>query len=259
MRWGRRRSPAGLAGQRILITGAASGLGRALSERAFARGAMPLLVDVNKAVEELAEQLSTRSLVCDLSQPEAAQQVVEWSPEIDVLVNNAGIATKAEFHSMDTDRILRLVDLNVRAPALLARRYAARFVARGSGAIVNVASSTAYFPTPTLAPYGASKSFLVSLTEALLLEYARTPIRVLGVCPSGFQSNFQRASGVKNERPERLLDPVWLADGILDLIEANASGVFDFGWSTYLFRTLRRSLPRSVFNHLVGRLLVKYR
>jgi short-subunit dehydrogenase len=217
-------------------------------------------VDVNPRIAEVAAETGARYLVADLSDRHQLDEVAAWARDIDVVINNAGVAAKAPFHEMDPLRAEAIVATNVRAPVVLTRTYLARFRQRGSGTIVNVSSSTTYFPTPGMAPYGASKAFLTSFTEALVAETRDVPgIRVLGVCPSGMATDFQRASGVRNERPDRLLDPARVASWIFDDIARGRRGIRDYGAATHVFRVLRGVLPRGMFLPLIDRLMRKYR
>ena len=82
----------------VLITGAASGLGRSLALEGHRRGHRLWLVDVSEAVGDVATQTGGVSLVADLSDPSVYEPIAAWAPDVDVVINNAGIAVKAPFH-----------------------------------------------------------------------------------------------------------------------------------------------------------------
>ena len=105
---------------------------------------------------------------------------------------------------------------------------------RGGGALVNIASSVSYIATPWLAPYGASKAFLLSFTEALLGERPSSGVQILAVCPAGMNTGFRAASGLRDT--PNPLSPDAVARRTLDLIEAGRSGVFNLGLGTLVFR-----------------------
>ena len=128
------------------------------------------------------------------------------------------------------------------------------------GAILNVSSSASYFPTPGLAPYGATKAFLTAFTEALIVECEQAEgVRIIGFCPGGMATNFQRAAGVKNEDSKVLMDPAKVAKRVVDLALTGRSGVYDHGSSTYVIRLLRRILPSRLYRTMMGRMLLRQR
>jgi len=102
--------------------------------------------------------------------------------EVDLLVNNAGLGQGGRFHEQPRQRLLDMVDLNVRALTDLLRRFLPPMVARGRGAVVNVASMSSFQPVPYLAAYAATKAYVLSLTESLSVELAGTgvAVRLLG-------------------------------------------------------------------------------
>jgi uncharacterized protein len=245
---------------RILITGAAAGLGRALAREAHTRGHDLALVDISPAVEAVARDTNATALVADLASADAATRVTSWAPEVDVLINNAGVALKGPFHELSADALRRLIDVNVVAPLLLSRAYLPRFLARGSGTIVNVSSSATYFPTPGLGPYGASKSFLTAFSETLESEAgAVRGVRILCICPAGMATDFQTAHGVKNADSGVLMDPADVARWCLDDVERGRTGVRHYGMTAHGMRILRRLLPRRLFVGLTGTLVARHR
>jgi short-subunit dehydrogenase len=178
----------------LLITGAASGLGAALAREGAARGHRLSLVDISPAVDDVARETGGRATIVDLADRAAAKTIYAWAPDADVLVNNAGIAASSPFSDMSPDVAVRTLMVNACAPMLLTREYLPGFRARGAGTIVNVSSSAAYFPTPGLAPYGATKAFLTAFSEALIVECAAWPgVHVIGFCPSGRLASGTRA------------------------------------------------------------------
>lgn len=219
----------------MLITGAASGLGRSLAEQASARGHKLLLVDVSPDLAAVAQKLGAKQLVLDLAAPDAPERVAAFGEEADVLINNAGIGgRKSPFRALTEAEADRVVSVNVRCPMLLARIFLERFERRGRGALVNVASSVSYIATPKLALYGASKAFLLSFTEALLGERPGSGVQILAVCPAGMNTRFRAAAGLRDT--PNPLSPDAVARRTLDLIEAGRSGVFNLGLGTLVFR-----------------------
>lgn len=244
----------------ILITGAASGLGARIAKKAAERGYAVHLVDVAPAVLEVARSLKGEGLIADLETPEACEAILSWAPDIDILVNNAGVGWKTPFKDMDIDQLEKTLNINVGGPVRLCRAYLERFSARGFGTVVNVSSSVIYFPSPGMALYGASKAFLSSFSESLIAESMDQPsICIIGVRPSGMNTGFQTKAGVRNERPDRLLDPDDVAIWIMKLIKRQRSGMFDYGLSTHLFNAMRRVLPGALYLRIVEKAFTSYR
>jgi len=210
------------AGKTALITGASSGIGSAFARALAAQGTHLILVARSEAkLRDLATGLAaqhairTEALPCDLSRPEAGQQVFTATQQrglpVDLLINNAGFATYGAFDRLDAEREQQEILLNVAAVVDLTHRFLPAMVARGSGAIVNVASTSAFQPTPYMAVYGASKAFVLSFSEALWAEYRSKGIRVLALCPGPTSTDFFTVVGTEDasfgakETPEKVV------------------------------------------------------
>jgi short-subunit dehydrogenase len=115
--------------------------------------------------------------------------------EVDLLVNNAGAGHTGCFHEQPAERLAAMVDLNVRSVVALTRRFLPPLVARGRGAVVNVASMSAFQPVPYLATYAATKAFVLSFTEALAVELSGTGVVVQALCPGNIPTGFQEIAG----------------------------------------------------------------
>lgn len=170
-----------VAGKVAIVTGAASGIGRATAELLHARGAKVVAEDIDPAVEELARD-GLVPLVADISADGSAEKAVALAVErfgrLDILVNNAGrIVFKpvAETSREDWERIMAT---NVTGAFLHSREAVKAMLPNRSGAIVNIASYASYFAFPTIAAYAASKGALAQLTRTLALEAAGQGIRV---------------------------------------------------------------------------------
>lgn len=177
-----------------LITGASAGIGRAFAE-VFAENDYDLVVVARRSekLEELKAELESEFgvyvtvLAKDLSNPSASQEIYEdlqkQGLEIDVLVNNAGLATVDAVHKADCADIMNLVNVNVVALTNLTKLFLDPMVERGNGRIINVASIVSFFPTPNFAAYGASKAYVLSFSEALSQELRGTGVTVTAICP----------------------------------------------------------------------------
>jgi short-subunit dehydrogenase len=190
-------------GKTALVTGASSGIGRELAT-VFAEHGYNLVVvarDVAR-LESLAEALydahgtTVTVLPKDLAKPNAARQVFaavrNAGLHIDVLVNNAGFGAFKPFADTPLARVGGMVAVNVTALTELSHLFAAPMIERGEGRILNVASVASFSPTPGAAVYGATKAFVLSLSEALSEELRPHGITVTALCPGLTETEFSR-------------------------------------------------------------------
>ena len=193
-----------------VVTGASSGIGRSYAERLASNG-MDLVVVARRAdrLDMLTRELegrgvSVRAIVADLAR---AEDVAHLGTElaalpVELLVNNAGLAHYMPFAQLPVERARELVDVNALAPVLLTRAVIPGMVARGRGAIVNVASLLAFSGAaraphlPKRAVYAATKAFLVTFTEIVAAELADTGVRLQVVCPGIVRSEFHSRQGI---------------------------------------------------------------
>ncbi len=186
----------------ILVTGAASGLGRATAIALAKAGAKLALVDVRtKALNDTQTLLhgskgalhDTQVLlhVADLTQPEACRDVVEETAahfgQLDGLCNIAGLIHLDHSHEMPLDRWQQTIALNLTAPFLLSQA-AIPHLLKSDGAIVNCASAAAFMGEAYAAAYCATKAGLVNMTKAMAMEYMHQKIRINAVAPGGMMT-----------------------------------------------------------------------
>ena len=195
-----------MAGSRALVTGASSGIGEAFARALAARGRRLVLVArrgdrLAQLARELGGDAAVLAVTLDLARPgaedELAARVSAAGIDVDLLVNNAGVGHTGNFQEEPPDRLLGMVDLNVRSVVALTRRFLPAMVERRGGAIVNVVSMSAFQPVPFLATYAATKAFVLSLTEALAIELAGTGVKVQALCPGNIPTEFQQVAGTE--------------------------------------------------------------
>ena len=151
-------------------------------------------------LEALAAELgNARAVAIDLGQPGAAANLVAdcdaAGERIDLLVNNAGFGLRGPFVKLDAARQRGMIDLNIGALTDLCRILAPRMAERQSGAILNVASTAAFQPGPKMAVYFATKSYVLSFTEALHEEMKPFGVKVSALCPGPTRTEFGEVAG----------------------------------------------------------------
>ena len=187
---------------RALVTGASSGLGLELAKLLDAQGHEVVLVArTAAALEELASSLRHPTIIAaDLATEQGRRTVTDAVDSVDILVNNAGFGECGRFAEIDEARSVSMVELNCEAVVSLTRSYLPSMVARGSGKVMNVASTAAFQPGPTMAVYYASKAFVLSFTEAVAEETRGSGVTLTAFCPGAFASGFQDAAHAGNTR-----------------------------------------------------------
>jgi hypothetical protein len=182
-----------------LVTGASSGIGAAYARALHARGERVVLVARRaERLETLAREFGgarpALPLPCDVTAPDAGERIAAFLRDqglhIDLLVNNAGSGDTGAFHDQDEARLRAMVDLNVTALVVLTRRVLPGMLDRGRGRIVNVVSTGAFQPVPFLGLYSATKSCVLSFTEALATELRGRGITVQALCPGLTDTEF---------------------------------------------------------------------
>ncbi len=202
---------------RVLITGASAGIGRELAFQ-FAKNGHDLILvaRTESALEDLrieledVHKISALVMPQDLSAANGPQkllaQVKKQKEEIGILVNNAGVLEAGPFAELDTKKAQRMVQLNVLALTTLTNLVVPQMVARGSGRILNVASTASFQPIPMLGLYAATKAFVLSLTEAISQELVGTGVTITALCPgitkTDMVANVQEDSSMMAQMPE---------------------------------------------------------
>lgn len=194
-----------------VVTGASEGIGReftcqlaaqGMTVVAIARSETSLRATCTEAASRNPSAPAVLPLVLDLTHPDAVDRVDEFLTlnglHADLLVNNAGIGLAGPLLAQSEQALAGLVSLNITALTLLTRRFLPGMVARGRGGIVNIASLGGYVPGPFQAAYYASKSYVISLTEALAEEVAGQGVRILVVAPGPVETGFHARMGANN-------------------------------------------------------------
>ena len=181
-----------------LITGASNGIGLEIA-RVLGPDHDLVLVARNAArLAALAEELGgARVIAADLAEPSGVAKIVAEVPAVDVLVNNAGVGDFGAFAEADPDKTLAMIQLNITSLTALTRAYLPGMLERGSGRIMNVASTASFQPGPLMAVYYATKAYVLSFTEAIAEETRGSGVTVTALCPGPTASGFQAAADME--------------------------------------------------------------
>ncbi len=244
------RAPRSLAGLVVAITGGARGIGRATAAALIVQGARVAIGDIDASlVGRTARELGgeTIGLALDVTDSHSfetfLQEVETRLGPLDVLVNNAGIMPVGPF-TQETELIARgLLDINVQGVIIGSKLALERFVPRGRGHLVQIASAAGKFGFPGGATYCATKHAVVGLSETIRQEYRRTGIDVSVVMP--VLANTELGTGFPETRGFGVVEPGDIADAI---VQALQSGRFDVYVPRRLGGMVRLSalVPRAV-------------
>jgi short-subunit dehydrogenase len=194
-----------------LVTGASSGIGLEIARQLAGRSHHLVLVarsadKLGKLAEDLAGRYGINAYVvtADLTDPLSPPRIGNWLRErgltIDVLVNNAGFGVAGRFHTSPINRQLDILQVNAHALTHLTGVLLPDMIARRFGRILNVASTAGFQPLPRLAVYAATKSYVMSYSDALSAELAGTGVTVTCLCPGPTETAFASVAGMSGMR-----------------------------------------------------------
>jgi uncharacterized protein len=218
------------SGKMALVTGASSGIGKAIAADLAQRGANLVLVARSKdLLDTLAAELRAKHRVrvevvaSDLGAEGAASRLFEQTRAlglaVDLLVNNAGFGKWGNFLDDDLATCAQMMTLNMRAVVELCHLFLPSMTARGDCAILNVGSIGSFVPVPWSAVYCATKAFVLSFSEALNYEYKDRGVQVTVLCPGATATNFAAVANA-SARPDTKESetPEWVAGIGLDAL-----------------------------------------
>jgi NAD(P)-dependent dehydrogenase (short-subunit alcohol dehydrogenase family) len=241
-----------LAGARVVVTGAGSGIGEATALRFAGEGSEVTAVDIDgESAAATAERCGggAQSRVCDVADAQAVTALASELGPVDVLVNNAGVGVAGPFLETEIDDWDWLCAINLDGVAYGCHAFGAGMVERGHGHIVNVASSAAYFPNRYMAAYCASKAGVVALSQCLRADWAGSGVGVSAICPGVINTpipTHTRMFGAVADRREQLTrafrfghSPDLVAKAIVRSVQRNQAIVPVGFESTLMFRVFR--------------------
>ena len=191
----------------VLISGATSGIGLELAKIFASKSHDLILVARNEAMlKKLSEQIKQENsvevsyLVMDLSKTNSAQEIFDSTEnkgiKVDILVNNAGAGLNGKFTDNNFQEELDIIQLNIVSLAALCHLFGAAMAKRGSGRILNVASTAAFQPGPLMSNYYASKAYVLMLSEGLRHELKASGVKITTLCPGPTKTAFFDRAGM---------------------------------------------------------------
>lgn len=212
-----------------LITGASSGIGAVYADRLARRGYDLILVARNKErLEAVATSIRSTTgrtvqlIQADLADPAESAQVeaVLAKGGIDLLVNNAGFGAVAPLLQSDIKDMVSMIDINVTALTRLTYAAVPAFVKQGGGTLINIASIVAVGPEILNGVYGATKAYVLALTQSLQHELASQGIRIQAVLPGATATDFWDVAGLPHEHL-----PTEIVMSTADMVDAALAGL----------------------------------
>lgn len=194
-----------------LITGASGGIGLELAKLFAADGHRLVLVARSEGkLQELSAQLrqqyniQAHVLAKDLTDYHTARDIFDWCGQqgiaVDYLVNNAGFGDFGFFAQSDWAKQEQMINLNITTLTYLTHLFLPGMVQRKSGKVLNVASTAAFQPGPTMSVYYATKAFVLHFSEAIANELQGSGVTVTALCPGATESGFQQAAAMEESK-----------------------------------------------------------
>jgi short-subunit dehydrogenase len=218
-----------------------------------AKGARLVLVARRKdRLEKLVSELgNARAVELDLSSADAAARLMadigKHGEIVDLLINNAGFGLAGKFGELVGKRQREMIDLNCSALTDLAHAVLPGMIGRGSGGIINVASTAAFQPGPGMAVYFATKAYVLSFSEALHDEVKRHGVKVSCLCPGPTRTEFREVSGFNPKGPasKQSADAASVVRAGLEGLDANKAVVVP-GLANKVISQVHRFFPRAL-------------
>lgn len=249
----------------VVLTGGSSGIGKSIIEHIGTMDPAVAICNLSRrSAAGFSAELKRRQVTVDLSdsasRAAAIEEVLAFLDEVGdggpvLLVNNAGFGRYGEFHRSEAAAQREIIEVNLNAIIDLTAGLMPRLLERG-GVVMNVASVTAFQPTPYIATYGATKAFLLQWGYALRHELKDTKVKVMTVCPGSTETPFHDRAGMQVSGPTSRFaqTPDDVAREALDALIRGRAHVVT-GWSNKVMTKLATVLPWGLVTNLSGRVL----
>ncbi len=249
----------------VLITGASGGIGEAFARKLAELGKSLILVARSEEkLAALAEELASMQgvkihvIVADLARPDSASAIHAETEHlglvVDLLVNNAGFAKAGEFAELPFEVQADMVRLNVNTLTELTWLYLPAMRQKGQGGVINLGSTASFQPVPYMAVYGATKAFVLSLSEAVAEEVASDGVTVMALCPGPTATDFYQSAGAWEAQRDSMVTPDKLVADALDAFEQRRH-FFVHGGLNKLAAIIARITPPRLVTYLAARVV----
>ena len=253
-----------IKGKNIIVTGAASGVGKELTKQMLKKGGLVAAVDINednlKALKEELNSNKLKTFVVDMGSLESIEKFrkdyIKEDNDVDIIINNAGIIQPfVKVENLDEKTINKVMNVNFFGPVHLIRYFMEDLTKdKTEQYIVNVSSMGGFFPFPGQTIYGASKAALKIFTEGLYAELEKTNVRVMIVLPGAMNTNITTNSNVKmdvskEESNFKMLEPSIAAAKIIEGIEKNKFKLF-LGSDSKFLRILYKINSKAAISYI---------
>ena len=252
------------AGKKVLITGAASGIGKLMGELVLRKGASLIIWDINQqsidtTISELSRLGEVKGYLVDVTNPglvkEKSLEVKENHGMVDVLINNAGIVVGKFFHEHNTQEIDLTMEVNGKGPMYVTLAFLDDMIKLDSGHICNIASLAGLISNPRMSVYAASKWSVIGWSDSLRLEMKQLHKKVGVTTVLPYYINTGMFEGVRSIVP--ILQPEKVAKKIIRAIERNRI-FLSMPWPMRFVRFLQGLLSIWLFDWFVGKVLGIY-
>lgn len=252
----------------VVLTGGSSGIGASFLASLLDLKQKVLICNLSRRKPEVFErEPDCYHFECDLSRAEAIEEVFLKIKELMkeqggngriLLINNSGFGSYGEFQESDLETQLNMIELNVCGMVHLTRLMLPLMMEWGGGAIINVASTAAFQPTPYMATYGATKSFVLNWSLAIREDLRKKNIRVLALCPGPTKTGFFKGAiakdlkGVMYQTAREVVEVAWKA------LEADKGFVVS-GFRNKVIVCIVKFLPLTLIARVSGMILRRIR
>ncbi len=215
-------------GNTILITGGTSGIGRGFAEEFFQRNNTVIVCGRREErLQEIQQQFpGIITTMCDVSIVEEREALFQWAvetfPELNILINNAGIQLPCDMtREVDIDKVTQEIEINLTAPIHLASLFAEQFAGRDEAAVINISSGLAFVPIAFMPVYCATKAALHSITMSLRHQLKDTSVKVFEIIPPSVDTELGHQRRADKSQSHGGMPAREFIDEAMDAIEQN--------------------------------------